>query len=296
MKINVKPPLSTKELIHLHRKLGKAYNYEIITDSNNIILVMRSPYKYPDLVNDLERTIEKMDLSKPLNLTHACLIGKEKTIGIDIRIINRIIDLRREEDTRIVNKLRGYLTDDFKASVFKDKEDFKKILRCGIQIPTSVNNINEFWIKGTLREIEIDDEVSIVYIIGENDFLRLKIEDYYDFLNPKESMEDIENKNEIINTFKGILRGSGYKILDITKKDFVDIKAKKENGIIGELAVKYYVNCDIKEAQEFQNIIEQMKIDVGFLISKRFSLEVKLFSYGKKIELVRTREIEGLLL
>lgn len=296
MSKNEKPPLSKKELINLHKKLKKAYNYEIIKKSNNTILAMRSPYKYPDLVNDLERTIERMDLRNELNLTHACLIGKEKTIGIDIRIINRLIEKRKEEDERIVKKLRGFLKDDYIPSIFTDKEDYKKLLRCGIKIPTSIKNLNEIWLKGILREIKIPQDISVIYIIGNDDFIRIKKEDFQNLLQPKESPEDIANKNEIINVFQSVLRGSFYKILDLNKRDFVDIKAKKDSGFINQLVVKYYTNCKINEAKEFLEIVEQMNVDVGFLVSKRFPTDVKLFSYGKKIELIRTREIEGLLI
>lgn len=296
MEKNDNPPLTNKELINLHQKLEKAYNYEIIKKPYTTILAMRSSHKYPDLVNDLERTIERMDLSKELNLTHACLIGQQKTIGIDIRIIYRLIERRKVEDERIFKRLTESLSNNYEPFIFKDKDDVKKLLRCGIKIPTEIKNINEIWVKGTLREIIIPDDVSIVYILGDNDYIRMKKEDFQDFLNPKERMENIEQKNEVIKKFKTILRGSGYKIQVLKKKDFVDIIAKKESGFIKKFVVKYYNNCVIKEAQEFLDIITQMDVDLGFLVSNRFPTDVKLFSYGKKIELVRTREIEGLLI
>lgn len=293
---NEKPPLSTKELINLHRKLEKPYNYEIVRKNNATILVMRSPHRYPDLVNDLERTIERLDLRGNLKLTHACLIGKEKTIGIDIRIINRLIEKRMVKDERIVKKLRNVLKENFSPYIFKDKEDFKKLLRCAIKIPTDIKNLNEIWIRGRLREIKIDEGVEVLYIIGNDDFLRVKTEDFQKFLRPKESLEDIAKKVEIIKTFETILRGSGYKILDLDRKDNVDIKAKKDKGLINYIVGRYYKNCEIDDAKEFLNIVEEMKADVGFLISKRFPIDVKIFSYGKKIELVRSREIEVLLI
>ncbi len=258
------------------REKMKDYEYRVINKNNSRILTVRSPNKYPDIVNDVERLVERIKIDDMKSLTNVCLIGEKEVINVQPRIIDVLVRSRKEHDDKIVEKMREKLGMDESTS-FRDDDDPNKLCRFALRISTMIEEY-----PGLIKKMEMPpDGVSIIYIIGHDGYVRIMADDFVKMLRSKERYVD-KIKEKFVS--------SGYKIINL---EDVDTAGSKDNY---RIIAKYFDRASLKDAENALNTIEKLRADVELIVSISFPKELKRFAMGKKIELVKADEIEELIL
>lgn len=269
-----KLPLPTEYFLKLRDELD-IYQYKIVENKNIRLLAVKTPDKYPDLVNDLERTVERVNVDDCKNLTHVCLIGEKEVLGIQPKLLEVLLRDRIKYDEATVSEIRDKLRYN-EGIVFVKKDDIHKVSRYAYR----VNNAKGF--RGYISLLgDIPKDVDIVYLIGDNDYRRFMRDDL---------IIRAGRKDEINNFLIEQFHKKGYQILAI---DDFDLAVTKDSR---RIVFKYYDNCDVNTAKDFLENVERVHADVGFIISEDFAPDVKTFSYGKKIELLKVDEVKDLCL
>lgn len=252
------------------------YEYRVIDDSGGRILAVKSPNKYPDIVNDVEHLVERIRMEDTKALTEVCLIGEKEVVSVQPKIIDVLVRARKKEDDRIVEKMRKKIGMNENA-IFIDENDPYKLCRFVFRIPAMVDEHPSF-----IKKMEMPpDDVAVIYIIGHDGYVRIMADDFVKMLRSKERCID-KMKEKFIS--------SGYRIIELGG---ADAAASKENC---RVIVKYFDRCSSEDAKNVLNTIENLRSDVGLIISINFPKEVRRFAMGKKIELVKVDEIEDLFL
>ncbi|MDI6707626.1 MAG: hypothetical protein QME47_00815 [Candidatus Thermoplasmatota archaeon] len=269
-------PLPEHELVKFRKEL-KPYEYKIVEEGSKKILVASTPNVYPDIVNDLENIVEKVDSEDAKNLTNVCIIGEREVLGVDTRLLEALLIKRKKSDDAIVARLRKKLNTNLRELSFEDKDDVHKIKRLALKIPDDANNYKEY-----LWEFsQVDKDAKIIYIIGNNNYVRMTGEHFYELLSSKE---------QVIDKIKSKFLASGYELVSLEGAN-IDLAAKKSNR---RIIVKYCRDCSLEDAKNINDEAERLRADVCFVIVNKISKEVKKFALGKKIELFELDELENL--
>jgi hypothetical protein len=269
-------PLPEQELFKLRSKL-RYYECKIIEKEDSKILVVSTPNIYPDLVNDLENIVYEVDESEAKNLTHICIIGEREALGVDPRILEALLIKRKKQDDTIVARVRKKLNDDFKELSFEDDYDVYKISRLAIKIPNDANNYKEYIWKFN----NVAKDAKIVYLIGDNNYVRLSGARFYELLSSKE---------QVIERVKSKILASGYELVSLENAN-IDLAAKKSDS---RIIVKYRQECSLEDAKNTNEEAERLRADICLVITNKISKEVKKFALGKKIELFEIDELKNL--
>lgn len=267
--------MNDEKFFELRQKM-KDYDYRILDGEGDRVLAVRSPNKYPDIVNDVERLVERIKINDVKHLTNVCLVGEEEVLDVQPKIVGLLVRTRKNHDDRIVEKMRKQLGVN-KSTIFTDENDVYKLRRFAFRMPAGVDEYHGF-IKKTPMPPE---DVSIIYIIGNDDYVRIMADDFVKLLRSKEECVDRMKENFV---------SSGYELINLS---CVDVAASKENQ---RMIVKYFDRCSVEDAENTLNLVEHLRADVGLIVSVNFPKEAKRFAMGKKIELVKTDEIEDLFL
>jgi len=267
--------MNDEKFFELREKM-KDYEYRCIDDEGGRVLAVRSPDKYPDIVNDVERLVERIKISDAKTLINVCLVGEKEILNVQPKIIELLVRNRKKYDDSIVEKMKKQLGMN-ENTIFIDENDVHKLRRFMFRMPADVDEY-----PGFIKKIPMPPEdVSIIYLIGNDDYVRIMADDFVKLLRSKE---------ECIDRIKERFVSSGYEIINLSD---VDAAASKENW---RVVVKYFDRCSVGDAENALNLVEHLRADVGLVVSVNFSKEVKRFAMGKKIELVRTDDIGGLFL
>ena len=86
-------------------------DYLVVESGSLRILVLRSAREFPDIVNDLEGMINKLDIRDTNDLSHALIIGSEEVVGVpldDIQsLVNRKIPYLKEATAHFIIRNMG---------------------------------------------------------------------------------------------------------------------------------------------------------------------------------------------
>lgn len=269
-------PLPEYELVSLRKELGH-YEYKVVEKGDKKILLINTPNIYPDLVNDLEIIVEKIDERDAENLTHICIIGEREALGVDTKILEALLIKRKKHDDVIVAKIRKKIDTNFKELSFEDEDDVYKIARLAFKIPADANNYKDYLWKFS----DMPRDAKVVYLVGDNNYVRIAGNRFYELLSSKE---------QVIEKIKSKLLANGYELVHLENAD-IDLAVKKSGS---RIIVKYCRDCSLEEAKNINEEAERLRADVCFMIVNKISKEVKKFALGKKIELLEISELKDL--
>ncbi len=257
------------------REKMKDYEYRVINKNNFRVLAVRSPNRYPDMVNDVEHLVERIKIDDMKSLTNVCLIGEKEVVNVQPKIIDVLVRSRKEHDNKIVEKIRKLEMNE--STTFTDDDDPNKLCRFAFRIPAMIEEY-----PGLIKKMKMPPaDVSIIYIIGYDGYVRIIADDFVKMLRSKERCVD-KIKEKFVS--------SGYKIINLGD---VDAAGSKDNY---RIIAKYFDRASLEDAENALNTIEKLRADVGLIVSISFSKELKQFAMGKKIELVKADKIEDLFL
>ncbi len=257
------------------REKMKDYEYRVLNENNFRVLAVRSPNRYPDMVNDVERLVERIKIDDMKSLTNVCLIGEKEVVNVQPKIIDVLVRSRKEHDDKIVEKIRKKLEMN-ESTTFTD-DDPNKLCRFAFRIPAMIEEY-----PGIIKKMKMPpDDVSIIYIIGHDGYVRIMADDFVKMLRSKERYVD-KIKEKFVS--------SGYKIINL---EDVDAAGSKDNY---RIIAKYFDRASLEDAKNALSTIEKLRADVGLIVSINSPKELKRFAMGKKIELVKADEIEDLFL
>ncbi|MDI6916891.1 MAG: hypothetical protein QMC80_03750 [Thermoplasmatales archaeon] len=266
--------MNDEKFFELREKM-KDYDYRIIDEEGARVLAVRSPNRYPDIVNDVERLVERIKANDAKSLTNICLVGEKEALNVQPKIVEMLVRNRKKYDDNIVEKMRKHLGMN-ESTIFTDENDVHKLRRFMFRMPAEIDEYPNF-----IKKLNPPEDISIMYIIGNDDYVRIMADDFVKLLRSKE---------ECVDRIKEKFVSSGYEIINLSG---VDVAASKENL---RMVVKYFDRCSVGDAENTLNLVEHMRADVGLIVSVNFAKEVKRFAMGKKIELVRTDKIGDLFL
>ncbi len=231
------PPITPDELVRLKHKLEPG-EYERVEAPGTIILVIRSGMDYPDIVNDIESISDELEFADIKGLTDICIMGNLEIIGIKLDVITTMIEKRVEEDDKIVEALRKKLDNDFGVLLFESEHDPHNKLRLAIHVPMDIKALKSNNLPELLAKVELPArKATIVYIIAEDDYLRLYSNKFYPELiefAAEQTPRTLEEEQVIKKQVKGGIADhfvednreekSGFQasITEITEKDEAD--------------------------------------------------------------------------
>lgn len=180
-------PLTIDELVKLNFKLNP-YEYTIYTKGLDRILIIKSPNAVPDIINDLEYMVEKIENSDLEEATAACLLGSAESTNISLSILWSLIDRRKEHDQNIVKKLSEHINRSYGTMLFTADDDPNGMMRLAIRLPVPVRLITEDNLPGLLSDTDIPRQGEVVYIIGDDGFKRFNGKKFFKVIERDEQV------------------------------------------------------------------------------------------------------------
>jgi hypothetical protein len=200
-------PLTREELIKLKHQLDPD-DYLVVESGRDRILVIRSAREFPDIVNDLDGLINKLDIRDTNDLSSALIIGEEEVVGVPLEAINSLITRRNEEDEQIATDLGEKLIEPYTTLLFESENDPLKTLRLGIRVRGNLKDFKAQEIPELLfsKIKSLPRHSEVVYLITEDGYIRLSGIEFYRKLH--EFLKENPNKNrELAKEFIYMTRG-----------------------------------------------------------------------------------------
>jgi hypothetical protein len=173
------PPISSDELIKIKHNLEPG-SFQRVEVPGAIVLVIRSRYDYPDIVNDIEVISDELELEDIEGLTDVCIVGDVEIIGIKLEVINIIMEKRMDEDAKIVEDLYNKLENAYDVLLFESEHDAHKKLRLGIRIPMDMKSLRGHNLPELLSKVKLPvRRAKVVYVIANDDYLRFFGKKFY---------------------------------------------------------------------------------------------------------------------
>ncbi len=200
-------PLTKEEIIKLKHQI-EPNDYLVVHSGQQQILVIRTQRKFPDIVNDLENIVNKLDLRDVNQLSHALIIGDEEVVGIPLDAIDTLMTRRTEDDERIASDLGEKLIEPYTTLLFESDNDPMKTLRLGIRIAGNLKELKPQQLPEILfsKIKSLPRHSEVIYLLAEDGYLRLSGSDFYRRL--REFLRKNPNKNkELASEFVYMTRG-----------------------------------------------------------------------------------------
>jgi len=207
-------PLPQERIVQLH---GQLLPGDFLVDDylGDRILVIRSRRQFPDIVNDVEAVIEKLDNDETDSYTHTVIIGEEEAQGIDVELIKKRMVKRKEDDEAIVADLRTRLAEKDDPIIFESEADPQKLVRFGVGIDRSLTEFVGDNRRDILEGMDIQDVGDVNYIVADDGFLRLDKEEMQDILGiPGEDQKVLELESRLDDFVSGVSSMGTESVLD----------------------------------------------------------------------------------
>lgn len=128
-------PLPQEELDKLAATLSPYYGGQVWEGAGARILVVRVPRDEPDLVNDIEQSVEYLGPADTQDLTAALLVGAKRTMAVPTQPFGDLMARRVQHDHDQCQDLRRRITTDTGHLVYRHPADPKRVLRLGLRVP-----------------------------------------------------------------------------------------------------------------------------------------------------------------
>ena len=173
-------PLNRDELIKLKHQI-EPMDYLVVESGHERILVIRTEREFPDLVNDLECMINKLDIRDTNELSHALIIGEEEVVGVPLKAIEALIERRMEEDERIATDLSEKLIEPYTTLLFESENDPIKTLRLGIRVAGNIGDFKPQQLPEILfsKIKSLPRHSEVIYLIADDGYIRLSGNEFY---------------------------------------------------------------------------------------------------------------------
>jgi len=173
-------PLNRDELIKLKHQI-EPMDYLVVESGHERILVIRTEREFPDLVNDLECMINKLDIRDTNELSHALIIGEEEVVGVPLKAIEALIERRMEEDERIATDLSEKLIEPYTTLLFESENDPIKTLRLGIRVAGNIGDFKPQQLPEILfsKIKSLPRHSEVIYLIADDGYIRLSGTEFY---------------------------------------------------------------------------------------------------------------------
>jgi hypothetical protein len=175
------PPFSKDEFIKIKTSLD-AFDYAVIDQMGLYVLAIRSPEDFPDMVNDLETAAAGLCIDDPERLTHVTIIGNSEVIGVPVPLVVNLLEMKKEEDKKIVVTLREKLNRPLETYLFKDESDPQQLNRFAIKAPGSLSELQDKSLGSVFGGVPVPQDVRVIYIVGEDGFVKLSRREYLEEL------------------------------------------------------------------------------------------------------------------
>ncbi len=173
-------PLPASEIQRMRETLASAYGSEVWEGAGQRILVVRVPSAEPDLVNDLEASIEHLAPGDVQDLTGCLLVGTERSLAVATHPLRDLMALRMASDRAQAQTLRRDLPAPHGHHLFRAPDDPRRHWRLGIRVPhDKVRDLDETDLQRIAGELgprlEEPDLASVVavYLVAATDDVRI---------------------------------------------------------------------------------------------------------------------------
>lgn len=257
-------------------------------------LVIRSPRDSPDIVADIEDAVVYLDADDALADT-VLLAGGSSVTKVDPKVLRRKLDDREDEDAKLVEQVRPLLEDPYDWTLFRGGTR-RDILRAAVQVPhLSATDLagedlpalkrNLAPLNGTPKGRELD----VVYVLGDDDHVRLDAERFFGDL--RAATEKETEPPEPTSVLVQRLSGAGYTIVQGHDRRDVDLTAEGDDRTI---AVRVVDTLDRGDVQRFLTVAETVGADVFVAVASAPSTAARRTALGTRVEIVAPDEVGDL--
>lgn len=178
MSIRAPPRLTlTRKDIHRFRLGLKPLEYSRFRASGKDILVIRSPSRNVDLLEDLELMVEMLEIEDAEGLDEAYLVGDADFETIAPRIMDRIAQERRRMENGYIVKFGPLLKKPYSSKEFIDSRDPIRLLRLIIKVPITKGEYKPAHLEKVIAHTYVPDDISIAYLFFEDGYIRITKDD-----------------------------------------------------------------------------------------------------------------------
>lgn len=248
-------PLTREELIRLKHQI-EPNDYRVVESGMERILVVRSQREFPDIVNDLDCLINKLDIRDTNELNIALIIGEEEVVGVPLQAIDSLITRRTEEDEQIAIDLGEKLIEPYTTLLFESENDPLKTLRLGIRVRGQLKDFKAQELPEILfsKIKSLPRHSEVVYLIAEDGYIRLSGTEFYRRL--REFLKENPNKNkELAKEFIYMTRGrlaDHFVDDDSIENLFETSKQENINNFVSEIDATQHEDLGEQEQKQKQ--------------------------------------------
>lgn len=139
-------PIPGVELEHMKETLAPLYGAQLWEEAGHRILVVRTPGEEPDVVNDLERAVERLSPGDVHDLDHCLLVGGLRSTAVSVQPLVELMEQRVRRDKEIAQLLRQHIPGRDGHLLWRDPSAGRRAVRLALRIP-----------KPRARDIDDDD-------------------------------------------------------------------------------------------------------------------------------------------
>jgi len=164
--------LTTRDIERFRNGLD-ALEYSRFSANEREILVIRSPSRLVNLVDDLELMVEMIDVADALGLDEAYLISDEDFEPVAPEIMTNIASARLRIEKAYLEKYGPILVKEYSSKEFIDPKDPLELLRLIVRVPLKESEYISTPLSEIISHVYIPNDISIVYLMFEDSYRRI---------------------------------------------------------------------------------------------------------------------------
>ncbi|MBI2077716.1 MAG: hypothetical protein HYT80_04995 [Euryarchaeota archaeon] len=185
-------PVSRQELDALRARLQQAYQFELVVREDQRFLFLRSPRAEPDPIADLEDCLERVPDWAVNDVQDAFLLGDLGSFHVHGSTLQPVLDRRQRIDATLLSHWRDHLDPHYGLGLHRIAGDPLNLVRLGLRLPRDrVADLDEADLvrvaraAGPLLETGEAQTIRLVYLLAEQDHVRLGADDFFSDVRPR---------------------------------------------------------------------------------------------------------------
>lgn len=258
------------------------------------VLVIRSPRDAPDIVADIEDAVVYLDADDALAGT-VLLAGASSVTKVDPKVLRRKLDARGSEDAKLVDQVRPLLEEEYDWTLFRGGTR-RDILRAAVRVPRrSASDLTGEDLTplklnmAPLRETPKGRDLDVVYVLGDEDHVRLDAKRFFDDL--RDATEQETEAPEPSSILVQRLSSAGYTIVQGHDRNDIDLTAESDERIV---AVRVVDSLDRGDVQRFLSVAETVGADLFLAVAADATPAARRAALGSRVEIVARDEVGDL--
>jgi hypothetical protein len=174
-------PLPADELLRMKEYLSPHYGSQVWQDGERRVLVLRVPGEDPDMVNDVEASVEHLSPGDVHDLQGVLMVGSRSTVMMAVHPFRDLMQARIVADREQCRQARARLGSTLGHLLYRAQDDTRRLWRLAVRIRKAhVAELDDAELERLADELGPHlrkpgyAEVQIVYLVADQDDVRIE--------------------------------------------------------------------------------------------------------------------------